>query len=91
MIAEALSPVQSIEILVEMTNRDDHVFWPCDIPFTRDSIPCDCLVGYRQVTDAYLLGLAIHHQGKFVTFDRAIASLVSRSDARRDSIEIIGV
>jgi uncharacterized protein len=30
------------------------------------------IFGYRQVTDAYLLGLAIHEDGVLVTFDKAI-------------------
>ena len=28
--------------------------------------------GPRQVTDAYLLALAVQHRGRFVTFDRSI-------------------
>lgn len=31
--------------------------------------------GYRQVTDAYLLAIAIAHGGKLATFDRKLASL----------------
>ena len=31
--------------------------------------------GYRQVTDAYLLALAIAHGGKLATFDRKLASV----------------
>lgn len=30
------------------------------------------LGGYRQLTDAYLLGLAVKHGGRLATFDRAI-------------------
>jgi len=33
------------------------------------------MVGHQQITDAYLLGLAIHHKGKLVTLDRATLSL----------------
>jgi uncharacterized protein len=29
--------------------------------------------GPRQVTDAYLLALAVHRGGRFVTFDRSVA------------------
>jgi predicted nucleic acid-binding protein len=31
------------------------------------------VLGHRQVTDAYLLALAVRHEGRFVTFDRRIA------------------
>jgi len=34
------------------------------------------IVGSRQVTDAYLLALAVHHEGRLVTFDHAIARRV---------------
>lgn len=35
------------------------------------------LVGHRQVTDAYLLGLALKHGGRLATFDRGIEALVA--------------
>ena len=38
-------------------------------PFSRR------IVGHEQITDAYLLGLAIEQNGYLVTFDRAIVSL----------------
>jgi predicted nucleic acid-binding protein len=34
------------------------------------------LVGHRQVSDAYLLGLAIRHGGVLATFDEGISALV---------------
>lgn len=30
------------------------------------------VLGHRQVTDVYLLSLAVHHGGRFVTFDQRI-------------------
>lgn len=30
------------------------------------------LLGHRQITDAYLLALAVEHGGSFATFDRRI-------------------
>ena len=30
------------------------------------------MLGHRQITDAYLLGLALRHQCRFVTFDARI-------------------
>jgi predicted nucleic acid-binding protein len=38
------------------------------------------LTGYRQVTDAHLLALAVRHAGRLVTFDSAVAELADRSD-----------
>lgn len=31
------------------------------------------MLGHRQVTDAYLLALAMKHGGRFVTFDARVA------------------
>jgi predicted nucleic acid-binding protein len=43
--------------------------------------------GYRQITDAYLLGLAIHNKGKLATLDRGIRHLAGREFAA--SVELI--
>ena len=43
--------------------------------------------GYRQVTDAHLLALAIRHGGALVTFDRGLNELAG-SDGR-DALEVI--
>jgi predicted nucleic acid-binding protein len=34
------------------------------------------LAGHQQVTDAYLLGLAMHKKGKLATMDRAVRALL---------------
>ena len=39
------------------------------------------LHGYRQATDALLLGLAIHHNAAFVTFDHAIQAMAGKQFA----------
>jgi predicted nucleic acid-binding protein len=46
-------------------------------------------VGHQQVTDAYLLGLALHRKGKLVTLDSSIASLLPVKNPARDSITLI--
>jgi predicted nucleic acid-binding protein len=47
-----------------------------------------CLHGPRQVTDAYLLALAVAHGGRFVTFDRSL-SLASVHGASEDHMTIL--
>jgi predicted nucleic acid-binding protein len=37
------------------------------------------LIGHRQVTDAYLFALAVHHRGVLATMDESIRSLGSSS------------
>jgi toxin-antitoxin system PIN domain toxin len=76
------SPVrvtEALELLTEITRRPGHRFWPADITFAEAAQPFqERLVGHRQVTDAYLLGLAIKNRGRLVTLDRGIAELAGR-------------
>lgn len=52
----------------------DHEFWPDDVSI-RDSRRIDLskVHGHNQITDAYLLALAVKHGGALVTFDQRIA------------------
>ena len=52
----------------------DHQFWPDDVSL-RDTDRFDFgrIHGHNQVTDVYLLALAVRHDGCLVTFDQAIA------------------
>ena len=52
----------------------DHAFWPDDVSLRSDPrVDFSRIHGHRQITDLYLLTLAVHHGGKLVTFDRSIA------------------
>lgn len=52
---------------------EHHRFWPCDLSLLdSERIDGSRLHGPRQVTDAYLLALAVRHGGRFATFDRSI-------------------
>jgi predicted nucleic acid-binding protein len=46
-------------------------------------------MGHQQVTDAYLLGLAIRRGGVLATLDQRIASLTEPKSAERRALEII--
>ena len=50
-----------------------HRFWPDDVSLTDIEIftPTE-LLGPKQITDRYLLALAVRNKGRFVTFDQAI-------------------
>jgi hypothetical protein len=59
--------------LAEATAHEVHQFWPDEITLLdRDRVDDARLHGPRQITDVYLLALAVHRGGRFVTFDRAI-------------------
>jgi hypothetical protein len=88
-ISEAASPQQAIAKLEEIVALKGHFFWSCDLPFDRKGIPFGLVMGYRQVTDAYLLGLTIRNDGRLVTFDRAVSSLIPRESPLQKHIQII--
>jgi len=70
------SPVPAAEAIrrLELATRTDrHAFWPCDLSLLDDeSIDRTRVHGPRQVTDVYLLALAVAKGGRFVTFDRTV-------------------
>ena len=49
-----------------------HAFWPDSISLLEDRLDWSRILGPRQVTDAYLLALAVENDGRFVTFDRGV-------------------
>jgi toxin-antitoxin system PIN domain toxin len=50
-----------------------HAFWPDDLSLLdAGRLEWDRVLGPRQLTDLYLLALAVKHGGAFVTLDRAI-------------------
>ena len=56
--------------LREATEAEHHRFVPGDVSLLDPQhFDADQLLGHRQVTDAYLLGLAVWHGLRFVTFD----------------------
>lgn len=70
------SPVpvaMAIERLARATAGQHHLFWACDVSLLDGQrIERSRLHGPRQVTDAYLLALAVANGGRFATFDTAI-------------------
>lgn len=63
-------------LLRSFTGLPGHAFWPTEIDFFEATSRFERrMFGPKQITDAYLLGLAKHHGGKLATLDKAIASL----------------
>lgn len=68
-----ISPSEAIDLLDRATSGGHHEFWPCDLSVLDATIvDRSRLHGPRQVTDAYLLALAVARDGRFVTFDRSL-------------------
>lgn len=67
------------------------MFWGQDLPPAEGvSFAGIRLMGHQQVTDGYLLGLAVHHGGMLATLDRRIAALAEPDGAERKALEIVG-
>jgi predicted nucleic acid-binding protein len=63
-----------MERLAEATATPLHEFWPDDISLLDPRVADAARIhGPRQITDLYLLALAVRHDARFVTFDGAIA------------------
>jgi len=70
---------QALELLSVNLNHPSHVFWPDDLTLIEAVRPMErLLVGHKQVTDAYLLGLAIRRKAKLITLDRSISALLAK-------------
>lgn len=71
--ANPLPAAAVIERLDRATRHASHEFWPADVSLLDERLIIRSRVlGPRQVTDLYLLSLAVKHSGCFATFDGAI-------------------
>ena len=70
--------------LAEAAADKSHAFWPDDISLLDGQIfDWRGVLGHRQVTDAYLLALAVRNGGRFVTLDRRVSpGLISGAGER---------
>ena len=73
---DALSPVDALALLAENLTHPAHDFWTDAVQIPAAVKPMEAgLLGYRQLTDAYLLALAHRRRGVLATFDRGIRTL----------------
>ena len=60
--------------LNEICSGVDHEFWPDDLSLrTPGVVNWPRVLGHNQITDVYLLALAVAHQGCLVTLDHRVA------------------
>jgi uncharacterized protein len=75
--------------LGEATEAPWHTFWPDDLSLLdAEWVDWRHVLGSRQLTDIYLLALAVRQGGRLVTFDRAIP-LAAVPGARKAHLELI--
>ena len=79
-----LVPSELIRLLESFATNSDHEFWPDKLSLRdRKHFATDRIHGSRQVTDAYLLGLAASHDARLVSFDESIPlSAVPKAKSR---------
>ncbi len=90
-IPEAVTPNEALSLLREVVKLRSHTFWKDDISILDHAVPSSLLVGHRQITDAYLLGLAIHHGGRLVTFDGGLSSLLPPRSLHAQALHVVNV
>jgi toxin-antitoxin system PIN domain toxin len=68
-------PVQAVmQRLAEARTGSHHEFWPDDISLLDPRVAdCARIHGPRQITDVYLIALAVCRGGRFVTLDASVA------------------
>jgi toxin-antitoxin system PIN domain toxin len=85
-----ITPAQALQALAAMTALPAHEYWPESPPALQlATLNSPALVGHRQVTDAYLLGLAALRGHCLATLDRGLESF-ARSLGLASHIELVG-
>lgn len=80
-VKQAATPTDAIRLLEMLRKLESHSFWPMDRSIA--DLPPGILrriQGYRQISDAVLLTLAIQYGGQLATFDSGFASLLAREE-----------
>ncbi len=82
--------MEAIHLLERIVEQAGHEFWPDDTSIVSSRhVARQKIVGYRQVTDAHLLGLAIAREGTLATFDRAVADILPEGTVAGKALHVI--
>ncbi|MBV9073380.1 MAG: VapC toxin family PIN domain ribonuclease [Acidobacteria bacterium] len=83
----SVSPDEAQEILARTVEQTSHRFWPADVDYqTAIASSAASLSGHKQISDAYLVGLAMHHRGKFATLDQRIKTMLPEASRSREFV-----
>ena len=67
------TPLQVAQRLRILCTKPNHEFWAEDVsPLDEERFHWERIMGHRQITDVYLLSLAVTRDAQLVTFDRSI-------------------
>ena len=86
------NPVPTGEVIKRLQDAaatSYHEFWPDDLTILDQTlVDSERIHGPKQVTDVYLLALAVEHSGRFVTFDGTVPLSAVRG-AGKDHLSVI--
>lgn len=81
---QSTSPTRVAALVCAAVSTKYHEFWSDDISLLDEQrFDLSRVHGPRQITDAFLLGLAVHRNGRFVTFDSAVPTAAVRGFEKR--------
>jgi uncharacterized protein len=84
--SRSISVQEATEGLRASLASEHHQFWPDSISLAEAlQVATKPIKGHQQVTDAYLVALAVVHRGRLATLDRRIALF-----APPGTVEVIG-
>ncbi|NJL26657.1 MAG: PIN domain-containing protein [Thermoanaerobaculia bacterium] len=90
-LPEAKTPHEALFLLRRIVALPHHVFWVDDVSLaSSEHVDASRLLGYRQVTDAHLLALALRHGGRLATLDAGVRELVPRGRDRTEVVALVG-
>lgn len=85
----AVTPREAVAVLEANTRHPAHAFWPDSLSLAQTWAGAGShVIGHQQITDAYLLALAVHHGAKLATADRGVEQLLGKGK-ERSHLEII--
>lgn len=85
----AIGCAQVAARLAAATRDRSHEFWPDDVSLVDTGvIDWNRALGHRQVTDNYLLALAVHRRGRLVTFDGRV-TLTAVPGAGKRNLQVL--
>ncbi len=78
-----------IERLAAAAASDAHQFWPDNVSLLDGALlDASRIHGPRQITDLYLLALAVRREGRLVTFDAGIPRVAIKGAASRHLLQL---
>jgi toxin-antitoxin system PIN domain toxin len=83
------SLTEAVRVLAAQMAFSEHVFWADDISITDPGVfDHGRILGPNQITDVYLLALAVKNGGRLVTFDRGLPIAAVRGAGKQHVVSL---